>query len=110
MKNVTTTTTLGWNTPLCLKASCDTDVLQQVLTATYHLDFFDFVDITWRNLNFTATATYTPTTECLYDQIVDPVENPELYCSGDNAPVCSNIKLVEITIGKEVMTMIASLQ
>lgn len=100
VKNVTTATTLGWDTPLCLKASCDTDVLQQVLTETY-LDFFDFVSVDWRNRNFTATATYTPTAECLYDQIVDPVENPELYCSGDNAPVCSNIKLVEITIGED---------
>lgn len=85
--------TSSWDDLLmCKSASCNADVLNQVLSETYD-DFFP-----GQCEPSIVTATYTPNVECLYDQIRAPIEDPELYCSGDNAPVCKNTKLVEITL------------
>jgi len=100
VNNGTVETDVAWGVPMCKSALCNTEVFNQVLTETWS-DFFDLVDADWRNFGFKAIATYAPTAECVYDQIDIPVNNPELYCSGDNAPVCNNIRLAEITLGDD---------
>jgi len=92
-----------WNLFICKSPSCDSTVLNTVLNSIYitYASFnCDEDEDCWTD-GHTATATYTPTTECLTKQIQDPLEDPELYCSGDNAPVCSNTKLLEITLGDD---------
>lgn len=97
--DVTKKTINDWNLLICKKDTCDINILQQVLTETY----MDFLEIgptkgAARKNNYTTTAVHTPTVKCFYDQMRDPIEDPELYCSGDDAPVCKNTKLIEITI------------
>jgi len=90
----------GWNTAMCKSPSCDATVLQQVLTATF-LDFYDTIDPKWKQFGWKATSTVTPTAECVYDKIgAAPLNNPELYCTAD-APTCSNMKLVELTLADD---------
>jgi len=90
----------GWNTAMCKSPACDATVLQQVLTATF-LDFYDTIDPKWKQFGWKATSTVTPTAECVYDKIgAAPLNNPELYCTAD-APTCSNMKLVELTLADD---------
>jgi len=88
-----------WNLFMCKSATCDTDNLNQVLSAIYFDYFAAGGDDAWRTENFTVIDTYTPTVECFYDQIRAPLHDTELYCSGESAPVCNNTKLVEVKLG-----------
>lgn len=90
---------LLWEAPMCKSASCDADVLQKVLTTTF-IDFLALYNTGWKAKDWKAISTVTPTAECVWKQISDPVLNPELYCTAD-APTCSNIKLAEITIADD---------
>jgi len=92
------TNSLGWDVPMCKSDECDATVLQQVLTETFS-DIFA-LSTTWNSEGWTATSTVTPTAECVYDKIGAAMNNPELYCTED-APTCSNMKLVEITLADD---------
>jgi|AntRauTorckE5430_2_1112549.scaffolds.fasta_scaffold00882_8 hypothetical protein len=85
---------------ICKPDSCQTDVLKNILKETF-LDFDDIgtTDGAYRKENYTAVEAYIPTAECFYDQFQAPSDDPELYCSGDNAPVCNNTKLVDVDLG-----------
>jgi len=88
---------LRWELYICKPATCATNVLNDVLSAIYD-DLFSFSGVSkWTTDNYKVLRTITPTTECYFEQMNDPMNNPELYC-GESAPVCTNTSLIEVKL------------
>jgi hypothetical protein len=85
-----------WALWICKADACDTDILNEVLEAIA-VDYFA-LGYNPFDADTIISNTSTPTTECFYDQIGDLMMNPEAYCSGESAPVCSNKKLIEVQL------------
>lgn len=92
-----------WNLYICKSATCDTDTLNQFL-ALICLDFYAVGGIPF-NEGVIVSETVTPIAECWMKQIGYPMNNPDVYCSGER--VCSNTKLIEVKLGTDAPFEIA---
>jgi len=88
-----------WLLYICKSASCDTDTLNQVLNSIT-LEYYALGGNPYQEGTI-ISDTITPSTECYDSQIGYPMRNSEAYCTGENAPVCSNKKLIEVQLGTD---------
>ena len=94
-----------WHLYICKSAACDTDTLNQVLTLIC-LEYYAVGGNPY-NEGVIVSETVTPIVECWIKQIGYQMNNPDVYCSGESAPVCSNKKLIEVKLGTDAPFEIA---
>jgi len=94
-----------WQLYICKSATCDTDTLNQVLNSI-SLDYYALEGNPFDEGTI-VSDTVTPSTECFHEQIGETINDPDVYCSGESAPVCINKKLIEIKLGTDAPFEIA---